>query len=181
MQYLFENKDKGKTHIKNIMELLVKLKNLIAEKINLKKKNKQCIYLLLNFVKFYHYIIFNKSELIKCIDDNFCNNIITILNLCKQSCLINCSYLFNVIIGGEEYKKTIIDLILEIIVQYIVCGIDNNKNFSSLLNFKELFLNVDTFNDNKQRDLFYINDYLKVLTFKKKKSEEDINIQKKYY
>ena len=35
MQYLFENKDKGKTHIKNIMELLVKLKNLIAEKINL--------------------------------------------------------------------------------------------------------------------------------------------------
>ena len=165
----------------NLYSLLSNIEKIIREKKDQNKANIQCVYCLFNFIKFYHYIIFNEKNILKFSEKAFIDNLLQVINLITKSFhLINLNYFFQVIIDNCEYDKTIIEIIIEIYFQYFL----NNNNsdsscYTSLLKSQYIFYDNDLDN-NKKYTIFYVNDYLRLLLNKKKINEKEKNIIEKY-
>ena len=148
------------------------------------------IYFLINFLKFYHHILFKKLY-----QERFIKNFIELCYICKSSGLIYSSYLIT-IDEKSNIRKTILEMILDIIFfymnlstnKYIEDSLEDNIDKDNIINsqkiiydfFQNLFPPEEKgFKDiRKKYTIFYINDYLRYLlsTYpkdRKKKPKKD--------
>jgi hypothetical protein len=153
----------------------------IEEELRGAKANKnQSIYCLVNFLQFYHFIIFNEPKLLNYFDKIFVGNIMQIINACsKKYHIINSVYLFKVKINDVEIKKTIIEIIFDIFIQYFKNDIDSKVCNNVLLSYIYIFYDNDFKKDDKIT-IFYLNDYIRNLDTKKKIENENSYVMDKY-
>ena len=105
----------------NIFENLL---NVIS---NIKNRNINYVYCLINFLIFFYKTIF--SEIKKCVFSNvkFIQKLIQVIELCDKYFLLNCFQLFKFSIANLEYHKTIIEIIYDISIQLFL----NYENFDN--------------------------------------------------
>ena len=166
----------------HLYSLLVNIEEII--RIN-KYKNKNIInihgiFCLINFIKFYHYIVFNEKEILQFMDKAFVDNIFQVVIFNSKSFhLINYNQLFVVSVNNFEYKKTIVEMIFEIYIQYFL---NNNNSFACykiFLTYHSIFYDNEI-EENKKHTIFYVNDYIRYLLNKKGLNENENNILLKY-
>ena len=163
----------------------------IKDKNEIKENNKDpftidTIYCLISFLKFFNNILFKRLY-----SDKYIDCFINICELCHKSCLINS----NILIELENCQKTILEIILDICIHYMIKSsrqfdldplpseeINNVRNDSIIKEqelifdyLKYLFDNIDRKNKDikKKYSIFFNNDYLRFL------SENFINETKK--
>ena len=152
------------------------------------------IYCLIHFIKFYNTILFKRFY-----SEKYIQNFIYVCKLCDESCLINS----NILIEVGDTSKTIIEIIFDICINYLIKSYKNfydplpiekvnNVKKDNIINeqniifdyLKELFPKYDPKNKNKELkrnySIFYINDYLRLisetyLNESKKASKKSIN------
>ena len=140
---------------------------------------KEIIFHLINFLKFYHNILFTNIY-----SERFINNFIDLCDICLSSGLIYSTILIEV----EEnscIKKTTLEIILDICIKYIVSSTNEyfqepfNGNIdkksitneqTTIHNFLNLLFPIEKNKDKneeikKRYVIFYINDYLRYLLF----------------
>ena len=139
------------------------------------------IYCIINFIKFYHYIIFNEIKIFEISNKKeFIDNLIQVIQLSLQFYITNCNQLFKIKIGNNEYNKTIIEIIFEIYKEYIFKSYGSIECFKSLLlKFDDIFYDKEFKSDGKY-SIFYANDYLKYLLGQKKVKEKTESVLYKY-
>ena len=153
------------------------------------------IYCLIYFLKFYNTILFKRFY-----PEDYINNFLGICELCDESCLINSNILIN--FGG--ISKTIIEIILDICMNYLIkCfkhfyepasfeEINNIRN-ENIINEQNLLFNYikklfpvsapkNKIKDSKQKySIFFINDYLCLISEtylnENKKTSKKINYE----
>ena len=185
---LNENKEKKKIYklknninYLNVYSLLPNIEKIIREKKDKNSANINCIYCLINFIKFYHYIIFNEKNILKFSEKAFVDNLLQVINLClKHYHLVNFNQSFKVIINDCEYFKTIIEIITEIYMQYFLNDINSDSNCSNKLLKSQYIFYDNEFDKDKQYTIFFVNDYLRLLSNKKKINEKEKMIIEKY-
>ena len=147
------------------------------------KENKYIykIYCIINFLKFYHYIIFNEIIIFEISNKkNFVDNLLKIIELCSESCILNCNQFLKIKIGNKEVNKTLIEIIFELYMKYIFNSNDSIECFKILLlKFNDIFYDKE-FKSEGKCSIFYANDYLKYLFYQKKIKEKTESILKKY-
>ena len=172
---------KNNINLYRIFSLLVNIEEILRHIKNKNFKNIHCTCCLINFLKFYHYIIFNEKNILHFFDNAFIDNLLQIINLCsKIYYLINCSRLFKVIIDGCEYNKTIVEIIFEIYIQFFL----NNNNgdysrYKDLLSSHSMFYDIE-FEKEKKYTIFFVNDFFRYMLNQNEISEENKNIVTKY-
>ena len=175
------DKLKKNVNIMNLYTLLVNIEELLRGTKEKKLDNTQTVYCLINFIKFYHYIIFNEKNILKLLDIQFIDNLLQLINLCsKFNPIINANHLFQVKIGDSEYNKTIIEMIFEIYIHYFLSDINSIICYNHLLSSKYIFYDNDISKD-KTHTIFYTNDYFRYLLFNKKINEKENTIVHKKY
>jgi hypothetical protein len=142
---------------------------LLKNEYNSKNSGTYKIYCIINFIKFYHYIIFNEIKIFEISNKKeFIDNLIQVIQLSLQFYITNCNQLFKIKIGNNEYNKTIIEIIFEIYKEYIFKSYGSIECFKSLLlKFDDIFYDKEFKSDGKY-SIFYANDYLKYLLSQKK-------------
>ena len=138
------------------------------------------IYCLIFFLKLYNHILFKRLY-----PENYITNFIDVCQLCCKSCLINS----NILVDIGSCNKTVLEIILDICIYYIInssryCyeplslsfeeinGVNNEKiiftEHKKIYDFLENLLQKNTNNKNKEfrqkYTVFYNNDYLRFLT-----------------
>ena len=153
----------------------------IEEELRGAKVNRnQSIYCLINFLQFYHFIIFNEPKLLNYLDKIFVGDIMQIINACSQKYhIINSVYLFNVKINNVEIQKTILEIIFDIFIQYFKNDIDSKVCNNVLLSYIYIFYD-NNFKENEKITIFYLNDYIRNLDTKKKIENENSYVMDKY-
>jgi hypothetical protein len=138
-----------------------------------------CIYCLINFIKFYHYIIFHEKYIITFLEKGFIDNLLQVINLCSKIYLINSNQLFTVIINDSENNKTIIEIVLEIYFQLFLNDCYSRETYKSLIS-SNFILYDKNFEKDKIYTKFYINDYYRYILTKKKLSDKESKLKKKF-
>ena len=154
----------------NLFSLLNKITKIISSD-NVEEKNIYKIYCLINYTKFFHYIIFNEINIFQNSNKKvFIDNLVQIIKLDSKFYITNFDKMFKVKIGNNEYSKTMIEIIFEIYMNYIFNCKDSNECFVELsLKFDDIFYDNE-FNKVGKYSVFYVNDYLRyILTLPEKK------------
>ena len=150
---------KNNINFYNLYSLLVNIEGILRDKSYKNVKNIHCVCCLVNFIKFYHYIIFNEKNILRFLDKAFIDNLLQIINLCsKFYYLTNFNRLFKIIIGDYEYNKTIIEIIIEIYIKYFLNNINSEDCYKSLLSSHSIFYDIE-FEKDKKYTIFYVNDF----------------------
>ena len=164
-----------------IFDLLNYIKDLLLyvskdNRINLSK-----IYCAFNYIKFYHYIIFNEIKIFHISDKKtFTDNLIEVIKACSELNLLNCNQLFKIQVENKECLKTLIEIIFEIYMNFILKEEGTNECFKILLlKFDDIFYDKQFKSDTKY-SIFYANDYLRYLLTQKKLKEKNESILRKY-
>ena len=157
----------------NIFENLL---NVIS---NIKNRNINYVYCLINFLIFFYKTIF--SEIKKCVFSNvkFIQNLIQVIELCDKYFLLNCFQLFKFSIANLEYHKTIIEIIYDISIQLFLNyeNFDNNC-YNKLMELYNFIFYDRNFIDNVRHSIFYVSDRIKYILEKDIKLN-DIEFQNK--
>ena len=152
------------------------------------------IYCLIYSLKLYNHILFKRLY-----PENFITNFIDVCQLCCKSCLINS----NILVDIGTCTKTVLEIILDICIYYIINssryyyepgslsfeeinGVNNVQiiwtEHKIIYNFLENLLQKNNNNKNKEFrqkfTIFYNNDYLRLLTEyinNKKKIKKELN------
>ena len=153
----------------HIYSLLVNIEEIIRYNRKTKNKiNKHSFYCLINFIKFYHYIIFNEKEIMQFMGKAFVDNIFqVIIDNSKKFHLINFNQLFTVTVNNCEYKKTIIEIIFEIYLQYFLNNCNSKDCYKIFITFYNIFYDNEI-EKNQKYSIFYVNDYLRYIFTNKK-------------
>jgi len=164
-----------------LFSLLCHITELLKNEYKAKNPGVYKIYCIINFIKFYHYIIFNEIKIFEISNKKeFIDNLIQVIQLSSQFYITNCNQLFKIKIGSNECSKTIIEIIFEIYYKYIFNSKGSIECFKSLLlKFDDIFYDKEFKNDGKN-SIFYANDYLKYLLTQKKVSEKTESVLYKY-
>ena len=167
---------KNSINFYNIFSLLDVIEKILTNKISKKEINIHCIYCLINFIKFYHHIIFNEKYIITFLEKGFIDNLFQIINLCSKIYLINSNQLFTVNINDSENNKTIIEMILEIYFQLFFNDCYSKETYKSLISSS--YILYDTiFEKDKSYTKFYINDYYRYILTKKKLNDKESKLK----
>ena len=178
-----DGRDKKEDSTQNKLKILFNLLTNINEqlKINCNQISKYYIYCMINYLIFFHYIIFNEEEIFKLLNKKlFIERLLQIIQMCSESCILNYNQLFSVEKENKEEKKTVIEIVFELCMEYIL-----NENISDDC-FKILFEKFDNiFYDEKfkvgpKRSIFYVNDYFRYLATQKKIKEKTESILNKF-
>ena len=163
-----------------LFSLLDRVTELLKTELKSKGSNSYRVYCLINFIKFYHYIIFNEPEIFEISEKAFTDNLIRVIDLSSQYCILNCNQLFKIKIGNLEQNKTVIEIIFELYIQYILNCKESLESFKNLLlNFNSFFYD-NKFRSDKQYSIFYSNNYLRYLLSQKKIKEKSETVLAKY-
>ena len=143
--------------------------------------SKYKIFCVINYIKFYHYIVFNEIKIFQDSNKrNFIDNLLKAIQLSSESFILNCSQLIKIKIGNNEYSKTLVEIIFELYVKYIFNSNDSIECFKSLLlKFNDIFYDKE-FKSEGKCSFFFANDYLKYLLSQKKIKEKTESILNKY-
>ena len=182
-----ETEDENEMEISNrersfneLFSLLDRVTELLKTELKSKGSNSYRVYCLINFIKFYHYIIFNEPEIFEISEKAFTDNLIRVIDLSSQYCILNCNQLFKIKIGNLEQNKTVIEIIFELYIQYILNCKESLESFKNLLlNFNSFFYD-NKFRSDKQYSIFYSNNYLRYLLSQKKIKEKSETVLAKY-
>ena len=169
---------KNNVHFSHIYTLLINIEEILRFNNINSIDYIHSIYCLINFVKFYHYVIFNEKNILKFLEIEFIDNLLQVINLCsKFYYIISCGRLFTVEIDESYYNKTIIEIIFDLYIQYFLNDINKIECYNNLLKF--IFFETDIVKD-KACTIFYANDYFRYLFYNKKniKNENSILLHK---
>jgi len=169
-------KMKNSINFFNIFSLLTDIEEILRNKITKKETNIHCIYCLINFVKFYHYIIFHEKYIITFLEKGFIDNLLQVINLCSKINLINSNQLFKVSINDSENSKTIIEIVLEIYFQLFFNDCYIKETYKSLISSIYIFYDKK-FEKDKNYTKFYINDYYRYILTKKKLTDKESKLK----
>ena len=170
--------------IKSIIENDYKFNNNITNSISSEDDESflDIIYCLINFLKFYNNIFFNKVY-----SKKFIENFVEICELCNKICLVNYNILIEIEIKEYEYysliEKTPLEIILDICIFYITLTsnkynenlFDDEINRDTLIEEQRIIYNFlcnlffPKYNDDSKEkknkySIFFINDYLRFLS-----------------
>ena len=176
-----DESEKKENSTKNKFDFLSKLLTNIKEQLKKHCKEKSIyFYCLINYVKFFHYIIFNEIKIFQLLNKkSFVQQLLQIIQICSESYLSNYNQLFKVEKDNKEEKKTIIEIVFEICMEYILNENSSNDCFKILFEkFDEIFYD-DKFKVGPKRSVFYVNDYLRYLSTQKKVKEKTESILKR--
>ena len=177
-----ENSSKDKIENSKFLKLFNLLAHLTKTTDKELKKNKQninCLYCLINYIKFYYKMIFVENKILLFSELIFIKNLIDIIEICNKSCLINCITTFKLTFGVSEYHKTIIELIYEICIKYFLNDENSEKSYSILLENLNFIFYDRQFLDNKKYSIFYVNDNLNYYITKNKYKKLDASLKNK--
>ena len=164
-----------------IFDLLNYIKELLLYECKNNKTKLSKIFCSIDYIKFYHYIIFNEIKIFYISDKKiFIDNLIQVIKICSELNLLNCNQLFKVQVENKECDKTLIEIIFEIYMNYILKEEGSSECFKILLlNFDDIFYDKQFKSDTKY-SIFYANDYLRYLLTQKKLKEKNDSILQKY-
>ena len=212
LEYPIDNNDKNVNYLndneKIVIELLEQIINILKQYINNynnmgnnnwiiinldeNKNYIDIIYIIINFLKFYHIILFKKL-----VSQKFIQNFVEVCELCCKSSLIYSTILID-IDEDSDITKTPLEIILDICIFYLTfCStkfsdnvLNNNINkevigeehriIYNLLESLLLKKNNNSKDSEKSHTIFYINDYFRLLSSnypidgKKRPKNEDI-------
>ena len=164
--------------INEVLSLLISITKTISEEFENDQKNEEILYLcLLQYIKLINEITFSDAFKNMLLSINiFVLNLIDLVNLCQKELLLYTNFLLNLKINGIYYKKTIIEIILDIYLNILM----NAKYLSS---HNMIFNSIKSVSDaikisNKEKHtIFYYIDYQIILLNKKKQNKitKDIN------
>ena len=166
------NDTKNNEYFSRLLDLLDHLCEMLKHNLKNKKKNRNYIYFLINFILFYYRMIFFEKKILLYQNLKFCENLIKVLDLCNSYFLVNCFQKIKFKISDCEYQKTIIEIIYELSIQFFLNDENSEKCYDLLLQ-QYNFLFYDRQLENEKNSIFYINDYLRLL-LKKKNTDDDI-------
>ena len=187
--------------ILSVINILSSITNTLDENIKQRNAKKETIYFIINFIKFFYKIIKDEQLNILYEHNLFFTISQSIINFSVRLSLIHSNFMINLDEGAE---KTIIEIILDIYMEYSIkiCLKISTKNifqnyhsiqFFSAKNIQDLFIidnknkklkEKNVFNYNEKVTLFFINDYLKLISTNKKYIRNDFfcfNLEKKIY
>ena len=153
-----------------LLELLTNIQKKLESELSKNKNNKYCIYYLINYLKFYHYIAIEQSQILQYLEKNQIDNIINVIDLINKYNLINICQKFEVMYNFNDGKKTIIEMIFELAMNLFLNDKNDNDNYRCLLqNYNFIFFNKE-FQD--KSSIFFINDILRYYKIKKSQKLE---------
>ena len=186
-EYPFNNNINNITDLNKYEENIFDLLNIIGSIIesNLKSDllNIDNIYCLIHLLKLYYNILFKRLY-----PEKYINEFIKLCKLCSQSCLIYS----NVLLKFDNYYKTILEIILDIFLNYIIVssnhyyeplnseklnGLEDDIIFKEqeiIYNYlKDLLLPIIDKDDKKISNIFSKCDYLNYMAENEKKKKQD--------
>ncbi len=174
-----QNNIENDEHFNQLLNLLTNIKTILEDKLKTKQKDVYNIYCIINFLKFYHYIIYNKKIILQISENKFVDNLLQIIELSNEYSLINYNQLFDVKIKHEEYQKTIIEIIFDFFFQYFYNDDNSSECYEKLLsNYNLIFYDSKFFG--QKHSIFYVNDNLSYYLYKKKSKFKDGDNKNKY-
>ena len=175
-----QNEESSKRCLEKLFYSLSNIKDLLKNELNIKRKNSCRIYCLINFIILFHHIVFNEIKIFQISDKIiYLDILLQIIQLCSDINILNSNAIFKVKKENNECKKTIIEIIFELYMKYILiedCSIECSKKL--LKNFENIFYNKQFID--KKKSIFYENDYLRYLLSQKKVKEKAESILLKY-
>ena len=179
-----ENEIKTKEDsIQNKFKILFNLLTNINEqlKLNCNQLNIYYIYCMINYLIFFHYIIFNEAEIFRLLNKKlFLGGLLQIIQMCSDSCILNYNHLFKVEKENKEEKKTIIEIVFELSMEYILNENSSDDCFKILFEKFDRIFYDEKFKVGPKRSIFYVNDYFRYLSTQKKVKEKTENILNKF-
>ena len=181
-------------YILSIINILSDISNKIEDNINKEKNKKENIYCIINFLKFLYDIILDNQLNILYTHDLFYATAENVFNHCYKLSLINSNILIN-LDYDKRMKKTIIELILDIYIeftiniyldnkkQFLFKNNNNNMKYFSMLTIQNCIIykiknkklkEKNHFNYNEFTSIFFINDYLKLSFTNTKYIKDDL-------
>ena len=174
-----ENNNKNINDIENdniekLIDLLINIHKKLESELSKNIKNKYCIYYLINYLKFYHYITIEQGQILKYSEKKQIDNIIKIIDLINKCNLINTSQKFKIMYNFNEEKKTIIEMIFELTMNIFLNDKNNSDNYKYLIqNYNCIFFSEEIEGKNS---IFFATDILRYYNSKKnKKIDKYIN------
>ena len=161
-----------------LVDLLFKLEGILESELTKDKKNIICICCAINFVKFYHHIVFENRSIIQYSDKKITQNILQVFDIMNN---FNFVYFYKKLIfkyNDNETKKTLIEIIFEIAFQFFLNDDNNSECYNVLLQKCSCSFFDTKFRDRKKYSIFYIIDILRYNIYKKKTNIEE-NIKSK--
>ena len=170
--------DSTKNKFKALFNLLTDIYDILKTNSN-NKISKYNIHCIINYIKFFHYVIFNEVKIFElCNKVFFIELMLQIILICPEYCILNSNQLFEIEKDNIKEKKTIIEIVFELYMEYILNENSPEYGFKLLLKFTEIFYD-DQF-QNEKKSIFYVNDYLRYLLSQKKIKEKNENVLNKY-
>ena len=161
-----------------IVNLLINIQKSLESEL---EKNKTNIYYnccLINFIIFYKRIIDTQSFFIKYEDKLLTQNMIKIIELIYNSDLITCTKKFELKYNNCELKKSIMEMIFELCLNFFLNDEFNTECYNNLLNQYNIIFYDRKFKDNVNTSIFFVNDNLRYYISKKNiKIDENIKIK----
>ena len=151
-----------------LVDFLVKLPNILESKLTKDKKNILSICCTINFLKFYHHIIFENRIIILYPEKEITKNIIKVLEIINKFHLINCCKKLEFTYKNYETKKSIIEIVFEILIKYFLNDANNSQCYEDILWEYDLIFYDRKFRENGKRSIFYVNDMIRYIMNKKK-------------
>ena len=178
-----ENKEKFDINKENDkFSQLINLLDEVCEKLKSEnkkgRKNKNYLYCLINHLIFYYRFVFSERKILLYSDLKFIENLEQVLDLCDIYYLINCNKLFEFKISERDYHKTIIEIIYEIVIRFFLNDENSEKCYDLLLQ-KFNFIIFDRNTMDERHSIFYVNDYLRYCSDKKKTTKIENNLKYK--
>ena len=170
-----EENDPTKSKLTNeVLSLFISLNKKIGEEFQNDRKNEITYLCLLNYIKFLYRIVFtedvfNKFSLIEI--DMFIFNLSDLIYLSNNENLLFTNTLFKIKENKKSFKKTIIEIILDIYIKILFNHKLQKSHKLIYISLNSIFDNVKIGNNNFT--ICYYNDYLNNLLNKKKKSKEE--------
>ena len=163
-------------NIEKLMDLLINMQKKLESKLSDGINNRYCIYYLINYLKFYHYITKEQEQILKYSEKKQINNLIKIIELIRECNLINYCQKFKIMHSFKEEKKTIIEMIFELTMNIFLNDTYNNESYTNLLqNCNDIFFRKDIEGNNS---IFFDNDILRYYNSKKNKKIDNKNTNK---
>ena len=161
-EFSMENNSKTKNdtkmdNISNLVNLLFDLPKTLESEFKKNYKNKYCIYCLINFLIFYHRLIYEQSIILKYSDLKFTDNIIAVINLFEKYNLINYSKNFIINYNNCERKISIIEMIYEITMNFFLNDEYDKECYDNLINNNKYIFFDRKFNGNKKKEILNLN------------------------
>ena len=152
-------------NIKQLLDLLIKMQKKIESELSKNIKNKNCIYYLINYIKFYHYITIEQGHILQYTEKAHIDNIIKIIDLASEYNFINTFQKFEVMYNFKDEKKTIIEMIFELTMNIFLNDKNNNEIYRCLVqNYNFIFFIRDIEGKNS---IFYATDIMRYYNLKK--------------